>query len=188
MSKPAVIVSILALLFMGGLFFTTNDTQAQTPVYNIGDTGPAGGIVFYDKGNYSGGWRYLEAAPEDQSTGCEWGGQGILVPGVQGPSIGSGYSNTAEIVRAYGKKDSAAKIASLYNGGGKNDWYLPSKDELKALYENLHKSKLGNFANYGYWSSTEQDAKHAWYHGFKTGSQKKFNKYNSSRVRAIRCF
>ena len=27
--------------------------------------GPAGGYVFYDKGSYSDGWRYLEAAPAD---------------------------------------------------------------------------------------------------------------------------
>ena len=25
--------------------------------------GPTGGDVFYDKGNYSDGWRYLESAP-----------------------------------------------------------------------------------------------------------------------------
>jgi hypothetical protein len=31
--------------------------------------GPAGGIVFYDKGSYSDGWRYLEFAPEDAGTG-----------------------------------------------------------------------------------------------------------------------
>jgi hypothetical protein len=31
--------------------------------YNIGEKGPAGGIVFYDKGKVSDGWRYLEAAP-----------------------------------------------------------------------------------------------------------------------------
>lgn len=31
----------------------------------VGDTGPAGGIIFYDKGSYSNGWRFLEAAPSD---------------------------------------------------------------------------------------------------------------------------
>jgi hypothetical protein len=30
-----------------------------------GAPGPAGGYVFYDKGEYSDGWRYLECAPED---------------------------------------------------------------------------------------------------------------------------
>ena len=33
--------------------------------YKVGDEGPAGGIIFYDKGEYSDGWRYLEAAPAD---------------------------------------------------------------------------------------------------------------------------
>jgi hypothetical protein len=31
--------------------------------------GPAGGFVFYDKGNYSDNWRYLECAPENAGTG-----------------------------------------------------------------------------------------------------------------------
>ena len=35
------------------------------PGYGIGDIGPAGGYIFYDKGSYSDGWRYLEAAPAD---------------------------------------------------------------------------------------------------------------------------
>ena len=34
--------------------------------------GPTGGKVFYDKLSYSDGWRYLEAAPRDQSTGIKW--------------------------------------------------------------------------------------------------------------------
>ena len=31
----------------------------------VGDIGPAGGYVFYDKGRYLDGWRYIEAAPND---------------------------------------------------------------------------------------------------------------------------
>ena len=33
--------------------------------YKIGDIGPAGGYIFYDRGYYENGWRYLEAAPAD---------------------------------------------------------------------------------------------------------------------------
>ena len=33
--------------------------------YKVGDIGPAGGYIFYDKGNNDNGWRYLEAAPAD---------------------------------------------------------------------------------------------------------------------------
>ena len=42
--------------------------------YAIGDTGPAGGFIFYENPNYKvDGWRYLEAAPIDQSAGAKWG-------------------------------------------------------------------------------------------------------------------
>ena len=33
--------------------------------YQVGDIGPAGGYIFYDRGYYENGWRYLEAAPAD---------------------------------------------------------------------------------------------------------------------------
>lgn len=175
----------------GFTVFLFQQSNAETKQYEIGDIGPGGGIVFYDKGKRTYGWRYLAAAPEDQSSGTAWGCYGKGIPGKQKESIGTGKSNTMGILRACKDENSAARIASSYSGGGKEDWYLPSKDELNEMYEKLHKAGLGNFANYGYWSSTEDSKnpkKRAWYHGFITGSQKSFNKYNSSRVRAIRAF
>jgi hypothetical protein len=44
-------------------------------VYKVGDFGPGGGWIFYDKGKISNGWRYLEAAPVDMEfAGIEWRG------------------------------------------------------------------------------------------------------------------
>jgi len=36
--------------------------------YKIKDRGPAGGIIFYNKGYYSDGWRYMEVVPADMSS------------------------------------------------------------------------------------------------------------------------
>jgi hypothetical protein len=47
--------------------------------YEIGDTGPAGGIVFHDKGSFSDGWRYLECAPHNQGTGGSTWNSAIII-------------------------------------------------------------------------------------------------------------
>jgi hypothetical protein len=40
--------------------------------YGIGLAGPSGGYIFYDKGTFSEGWRFLEAAPESAEFSAEW--------------------------------------------------------------------------------------------------------------------
>ncbi len=69
---------------------------------------------------------------------------------------------------------------------GYSDWYVPSQDELKKLYQ--AKSAVGGFASDVYWSSTENSALNAWYQGFDNGYQYDFIKSFEWRVRPVRAF
>jgi len=52
-------------------YYRRMSTVSKTDTYALRDVGPAGGYIFYDKGSYSNGWRYLEAAPKS----TEWTGK-----------------------------------------------------------------------------------------------------------------
>ncbi len=177
---------------MFGLF--TAVAQQADRDYDVGDTGPAGGIVFHDKGRYSDGWRYLEAAPSDQSTGIEWGAHGTDVAGDDknvSPEIeltGTGKANTDAIVAEIDDAVSAAKLCSELEINGYDDWFLPSKDELEIMYYNLRTTRIGGFAAAYYWSSTEYDAENAWAYHFYYGYADYKYKFYVNRVRAIRSF
>lgn len=67
-------------------------------------------------------------------------------------------------------------------------WRLPTKDELKAMYEQLWKKGLGNYQGNLYWSSTELDNLTAWGQDLGFGYQYVFSRYNTYRVRAVRAF
>lgn len=77
--------------------------------------------------------------------------------GASGTKIGTGLANTDSIIAKTGfiSLAYAAGLARLYDGGGYKDWYLPSIDELKILYEN--RVKIGGFKTAGYWSSSEKN-------------------------------
>jgi hypothetical protein len=62
--KKATVISMI-LVFAVILCVASSDACAQGKVYKIGDRGPKGGWIFNDKGHYSDGWRYFEAAPYD---------------------------------------------------------------------------------------------------------------------------
>jgi hypothetical protein len=125
-------------------------------LYKIGDTGPAGGLIFYDKGNSTGGWRYLEAAPED--VGPAMGIKEIADSDFRERGVGWGKRNTAAIMKLAvtvgGGFGWAAQACDAYELNGFDDWFLPSQDELNYMYGNLHRKGLGDFRNNWYYSST----------------------------------
>jgi len=194
-------LNLVALLGSGllALSATGCDLSANTPsptTYKVGDTGPAGGIIFYDSGNTGSGWRYLEAAPANQASSgtTTWGGSGVLV-GATSTVIGTGAANTAAIISALGSGTYAAMICHSYSLGGYSDWFLPSQQELHLMYQNLKANNLGNFTGTWYFSSSEVDANNAyeWVFTTDTGGTGDFGDSgpktaSMGSVRAIRAF
>jgi hypothetical protein len=157
--------------------------------YKIGDTGPAGGIVFFDKGNSSGGWRYLEAAPSYMEVITKWGSHGVSVSGT-GIGVGQGKQNTQTITnqQRQGESGTAAQTCQTLDQGGYTDWFLPSQAELNLMYINLKKQGLGGFTNSRYWSSSEYNSSYSWDQQFSNGDQDYNSKDSVRSVRPIRQF
>tara|TARA_R110000868_G_scaffold201832_5_gene449340 strand:+ start:570 stop:1544 length:975 start_codon:yes stop_codon:yes gene_type:complete len=179
----------------GALSWEVAGNLIEPTTYAIGDTGPAGGIVFYVSED---GLHGLEAAPTDADLSgdatLEWGCSGQSVAGANGTGIGSGLQNTLDILAHTcsitpnygGPVHQAALAARSYSFNGYSDWFLPSKDELNALYQN--RAVVGGFANDFYWSSSQYDSYYAWNQYFANGFQNYYNKFNTMRVRAVRAF
>ncbi|HPO50913.1 MAG TPA: DUF1566 domain-containing protein [Spirochaetota bacterium] len=150
--------------------------------------GPAGGYLFYDKGSYSDGWRYLECAPTDQSTEIQWYNGSYTTTGATATAVGTGKANTATIVASQGSGSYAAKLCDDLVLGGYDDWFLPSKDELNLMYTKLKVLGVGGFAFDFHWSSSEFNDISAWFQDFDDGFQVSNNKSSDLRVRAVRAF
>ena len=128
-----------------------------------GDIGPAGGFIFYVNPNYEkDGWRYLEAAPFDQSAGAKWGCFRQQIAGARGMAVGTGRQNTKDMIAACAEAGTAAQLCATLDLNGFKDWFLPSRDELAIMYKNLMPAAASNFGarglndNFTYWSSSQQ--------------------------------
>jgi Protein of unknown function (DUF1566) len=113
------------------------------------------------------------------------------VTAAEGWQIGTGYANTMAIVAALGSTGQAAYDAQSYTGGGMTDWYLPSIQELTALYQYPNRAAIGGFNSGYYWSSTQDDshstmARVVEFNGRVIGGSLKMNYYGG--VRPIRAF
>lgn len=174
--------------------------------YNVGDMGPSKGIVFYDKGEYTAGWRYMEVATEDLKS-SEWGCSNTAITNARNTELGRGSFNTAQILKYHDGLDNyyqnpticnsanngsvLAKYAVRYIQQTNVDWFLPSANELELIYKNLYLNNLGDFTDSNYWTSTEIDESTVYTIDFKTGektSAPKIPAKNGVKARVIRYF
>ena len=174
---------------MSGITSSTVGSLANH--YPIGSTGPGGGIVFYDAGSVLSWGRYLEAAtttssPSWNDTTYAWSGNTNTTVGTS-TTIGSGLSNTNAMVTQDNTANRAGTICRSYTGGGKTDWFLPSKDELNQLY--LKRTIVGGFVTASnYWSSSEGSFVNSFFQYFNNGFSSSDGKSVALHVRPIRAF
>ena len=137
----------------------------------------------------------LIASISDIGQGSPWSSASTsttVVCNALGVNLLQGISNTDSIIKYNpSPTTTAAAIAKAHRGGNYSDWYLPNKNELNKLY--IGRISIGNFANNGYWSSSEYDASatykfFAWGQNFGLGFQAFDQKANTYYVRAIRAF
>ena len=193
-SSPATTAALIPYCLWANRGAGEMSVWLSTDGYAIGDIGPAGGFIFYDNPNYArDGWRYLEAAPFDQSAGARWGCFRRKVEGARGTAIGTGAGNTKEMLAACPDRGNAADLCAALSVNGLGGWYLPSRDELALMYRNLRAAGIGDFRdggvadNFTYWSSSQQTADMANHVDFADlGRQHYDDKDFPRRVRAIR--
>ena len=181
-------IFMTTILLISSVLLITQRTGAEVEkVYKIGDRGPAGGIIFYDSGNSSTGWRYLEAAPEDQGKAA-WVCYEVYLKGAKYTGLSQGKMNTDAIIIECKEQDTAAKMCVDYHGGGMNDWYLPSKSELSEMFKVLSGRGDAKLVFNNYWSSSQYNANSGWMQDYSSRIENHFGKDSQQNVRAIRSF
>ena len=83
-----------------------------------------------------------------------------IVAGNGAESETDGYLNSASIVEQLGEGDYAAYLCDTLISDGLSDWYLPSFEELKIIYQEKNSVDFKWFGHY-YWSSSEFDSTYA---------------------------
>lgn len=161
----------------------------------VGGIGTGGGTVFYYNPagfNVTGVGLFtayfLEAAPANTETTLAWASLDFISISISGTgtAIGTGRANTARILEIDSNAP-AAKACYEYSYNEKNDWFLPSRNELNAMY---NARTYLDISQGRFWSSSQYSSIIAWGLIFDSyGSYTYLNKDNFSfNVRAIRAF
>lgn len=172
------------------------DTCSDGTIY--AGLSPDGGVPMY-------------TTPADASSGAYWGTYNFSTGST---SNVTGRDNTADIYAhvqngdgSYNPDDSytpnAAVLCEELTAHGHSDWYLPARDELDVLYDNLVDqdgdntpggplgstfgfNTSGSYPAGNYWSSSELSSYSARYQSFSDGYQGHTSKNGGLSVRCVR--
>ena len=186
----------LVIIFLFIIFDIKAQNYYDDP-FNVGDLGPGGGVIFYEKNDWIDGWKYLEAADENWLNGVP------TVSGFSGDYVqafgtsSSTYNSTVNTL-GYGDQNTY-NTASYHNNrnnlmfnnvyGNVRGWFLPSLNEAYELYDyKLADNSVLNLENAVYYTSSTDpgNVNVAWtlnmsnrYHGYS-------GKGGGLRKRAVR--
>lgn len=154
-------------------------SAAQVGDY-IGGGVYAGTITYADAREF-----HIVAANADGEGSGEWGPHTVLI-GATDPD--DGVANQ-DAVLAY-VEDAATEARAFancrdYTGGGQDDWYLPARNELTLLYNNLlNHAEFADNKSSKQWtfSSTEYSTSDAYIRSFYNGGDTPHDKDNITRL------
>ena len=145
--------------------------ESSDSVYEVGDLGPAGGVVIYDAGSTRNWGRYIEVAPENWN-GSD--GDDVDVPWCSNPfldvnsatsGIGFAEVNTNQMISP-NCTSGVGVIARDYQGGGESDWSVPTLAEMQLIsaQANLIPGLIieGPGGSNGYWVSNGGTGGNSW--------------------------
>ena len=168
----------------------------QQPVHYVGELIGANGedgVVFWV--DHTGEHGLICSKTDiDGGSGVAWSNITSEEIGATAKSDFNGLTNTTAIIAQSGHTSSAASLCQSYSttGTSAGDWYLPSIDELKKIYNakyEINKAlNTNSFVLEYYWSSTERNNSFAWNSFFNFGTSYYEYKNNTYRVRAVRAF
>ena len=173
--------------------FTSTGSTCDTKCHYL-EAAPTGWIVSASPASQTNCTRTAGTSSEDPN--CVWSGNTSMLIGAtaQGTAIGTGYANTSAIILQSSSTGRAATTARAYQGGGKTDWFLPSKLELNQLCRYAWNLTVNNtdttctgmtgtisagLSSAVYWSSSEFVSTTAWYQNMGSGYQGSAGSKNS---------
>ena len=181
------------------LQFTSGAPKWVLPPPKVGDF-REGGIVFWVDPNDEN--KGLVVDLNDISSSSPWGCYNENIAGANGIEIGTGSTNTSEILDSCSVPNTAAYLCNNSTNGGYTDWFLPTIDEFKEITNNLNLVNSMITANGGsaipsssavtdyYWTSRRHPSghTHAFYFRIYVNGGGTTNRDANFRVRAIRAF